>query len=152
MNLQYIKEVLGVKHIVRPQKWEEIYTLYGKLHQEYLLLSYEEYTPEQQELVTRMMNSINQKNYTLIYMKQFQLSILQNLIVRSSAKKFIAFGQNWQNQLTEKEVPFHKIFNYSISTHINLKGMVTYCLSDFLSSHNTVKQKKLEAFSQMKLM
>ena len=152
MNLQYIKEVLGVNHIVRPKKWEEIYTLYGKLHQEYLLLSYEEYTPEQQELVTRMMNSINQKSYTLIHMKQFQLSILQNLIVRSSAKKFIAFGQNWQNQLAANKIPFHKIIIYPISTHLRLKGMITYCLSEFLSSHNTVKQKKIEAFSQMKLM
>ena len=152
MSLRYIKEVLGVQQIIRPKEWEEFYILYGQLHQEYLLLSYEDYTTEQQELVIRIMNSLNQKNYALVYMKQFQLSILHNLMARSSAKKFIAFGQNWQNQLPGNEIPFHKVFTYSISAQMKFKGMITYCLSEFLSPQSTVRHKKLEAFSKMKLM
>ncbi|MDE0151669.1 MAG: hypothetical protein OXK80_04120 [Bdellovibrionales bacterium] len=151
MSLQYTKEVLGVQQIIRPKEWETFYTLYGQLHQDLLLLSYEEYTTEQQELVLRIMNSLNQKSYALIYIKRFQLSILQNLMSRSSAKKFIAFGQNWQNQLGI-EPPFHKIFKYSISPSMKFRGIITYCLSEFLSSHSTVRHKKLTAFSQMKLI
>ena len=150
MDLHYTKEVLGVQQIIRPKEWEEFYILYGQLDQEYLLLSYEEYNTEQQELVARMMNSIRQKNYTLIYIKQFQLSILHRILSRSSAEKFIAFGQNWQNQLNGNDIPFHQVFTYSISTNISLKGLVTYCLSDFLSPQS--RQKKLTAFSQMKLI
>ena len=152
MSLQYTKEVLGVQQIIRPKEWEEFYTLYGQLNQEYLLLSYEEYTTEQQELVIRIMNSLNQKNYALVYMKQFQLSILHTLLTRCSTKKFIAFGQNWQNQLSGNKIPFHKVFIYSIPTQIKFRGMITYCLSEFLSPHSTVRHKKLESFSQMKLI
>ncbi len=160
MNLQYVKEVLGVKHIIRPQKWEEIYTLYGPLDQEYLLLSEEEYSPEQRQLVTRIMNSIHQRNYTFIHIKQFQPVLLKNLMFRSSAKKFIAFGRLWQNYLpqsqsgqnrqNENKIPFHQVFEYALSVNIQLKGLVTYCLSGFLSPQS--RQKKLTAFSQMKLI
>lgn len=152
MKFQYTKEVLGVNQIIRPTQWEDIYTLYGALHQEYLLLSYEDYTKEQQELVARIMNSINKKSYALIHMKQFQLSILQNLIFRSSAKKIIAFGQKWQSQLGSNKMPFHKVFTYPISKNTQLRGMITYCLSEFLSSESSVREKKLEAFSYMKLI
>lgn len=152
MSLQYTKEVLGVQQIIRPKEWETFYTLYGQLHQDLLLLSYEEYTTEQQELVLRIMNSLNQQSYALIHIKKFQLSILHNLMSRSSAKKIIAFGQNWQNQLSGIETPFHKVFTYSISSSIKFRGIITYCLSEFLSSHSTVRHKKLTAFSQMKLI
>lgn len=152
MNFQYIKEVLGVQQIIRPKEWEEFYILYGRLREEYLLLSEESYTTEHQELVFKIMQALNQKSYALLYVKKFQLSVLHNMILRSSAKKIIAFGENWQNQLSqnpqsENGIPFHKVFTYSISTHIQLKSLVTYCLSDFLSPHS--QQKKRISFAQM---
>ena len=155
MNFQYIKEVLGVQQIIRPKEWEEFYILYGALQAEYLLLSEESYITEHQELIFKIMHALNQKSYALLYVKKFQLSVLQNMIFRSSAKKIIAFGGNWQNQLRqsqqdENSIPFHKVFTYSISTHIQLKGLVTYCLSDFLAPHS--QQKKRTSFAQMKLM
>ena len=155
MNFQYIKEVLGVQQIIRPKEWEEFYILYGRLREEYLLLSEESYTTEHQDLVLKIMQALNQKNYTLLYVKKFQLSVLHNMILRSSAKKIIAFGENWQKQLRQSQqdkdnIPFHKVFTYSVSANIQLKGLVTYCLSDFLSPHS--QQKKRVSFAQMKLM
>lgn len=154
MNFQYIKEVLGVQQLIRPKEWEEFYTLHGSLQAEYLLLSYEEYTTEHQELVFKIMQALNKKNYALLYVKKFQLSVLHNMIFRSSAKKIIAFGENWQNQLGQNQqdenIPFHKVFTYSLLEGFCLSGMVTYCLSEFLSPHS--QQKKRLSFAQMKLL
>ena len=153
MWTRYFQNVLGVHQWIKPRSWDDIYTLYSSLDKEILILTLEEYSNSHQELVARIMKSLNQKKYCVVYWKDVNRSeILKNLLFRSKAQKCIAFGRQWTEVLNSFFLsPAREFQEISLGKEVQIPVLISYSLSQLSDeSDGDLKQKKLSTFSDLK--
>ena len=151
-RLDYTQTVLGVKNVLQPESVQQTYRIYGSLDREYLLFFCEEYNPERQQLISKMMKALNVSSYTCSSVKILHFDLIGSLILRSSAEKVIFFGPEWESFCQKKfyqEINLNQIFSFSKCL---LTGFWTYSLSEFLGDSEVVRQKKRTAFQGLKLL
>ena len=154
MRTLYIQNVLGVNQWVKPARYNDIYTVYSSLDKDIMVLTAEEYSDSHQELLHRIMKSLNQKNYFVVYWKDpNNTEALRNLLLRSKALCCVVFGVQWVqvlNSFCSRPIEFQKIL-LDLNAQIQVPAVITYSFSQLKdTSDSDLKQKKLSTFSTLK--
>ena len=146
-QLSYVQNVLGVRSIINNTS---LYTIHGSLENEWLVFISEKYEKENKKLISRILHSLNVDSYSVVEMTPpVPHKLFKNIVLRSKADRFLAFGEDFCSILSEGEGINKKCF-FHLFDDKKIPYIVTYSLKKFQAEfypEDEVRQRKLESFS-----
>lgn len=148
-QFNYVQNVLGVKQIMN------IHPSYiGSIDCDWLFFTFEKFENENKKLISRIAHSLSVSSYAVVLTKN--LSIIENIIIRSSALRFLAFSEkfseifeNFSHLKISSPIKINQVL--ILNTPEPAQLIVTYSLKEFLeNSGDKVRRKKWDSFSAFK--